>query len=294
MTASAEMCELPMHDTQFNLTQGYLGRAPHTHVPRTSFLVPLTSYLLPLALSWRLTQYYVYSLWLKQGITHRYPAPKPLPLARPTFKFSDVQKAVPRHCFKRDLKTSAFHLASDLVLVSVFGYLATFISHGAIPAWAGYLLWPLYWFVQGTQMTGVWVIAHECGHQAFSDSQTINNLVGLVCHSMLLVPYHSWRITHGKHHNNTGSCEHDEVFCPPTRTACKKSPTAEEDMAEIAKEAPLVQIFWISFTLVFGWLPGYLCFNATGPSKYAGFSKSHFNPWAKVTMNWKTDVREFI
>lgn len=219
----------------------------------------------------------------QQGIAHRYRAPKPLPLARPPFKFSDVQKAIPRHCFKRDLATSAYHLASDLILVATFGFLATFISHGAVPAWAGFLLWPLYWFVQGTQMTGVWVIAHECGHQAFSESKTINNLVGLVCHSALLVPYHSWRITHAKHHSNTGSCVHDEVFCPATRSDSGRSPTAEEDIAEVVHEAPFVQMFWIVTMLLFGWMPGYLFFNVAGPSKYRGFAKSHFNPWAKVS-----------
>lgn len=189
---------------------------------------------------------------------------------------------VPRHCFKRNLAISATHLATDLVMVATFGYLATFISGGALPAWAGWLLWPLYWFVQGTQMTGVWVLAHECGHQSFSESKTINDLVGLVCHSALLVPYHSWRITHARHHGNTGSCANDEVFCPKVRTENGKSPTAEEDIAELVHEAPLVQMFWIVFMLTLGWMPGYLFFNATGPSKYSGFAKSHFNPWAKV------------
>ena len=165
-------------------------------------------------------------------------------------------------------------------MVAAFGYLATYID--AVPTWAACLLWPLYWFVQGTQMTGVWVLAHECGHQSFSESKTINNLVGLVCHSALLVPYHSWRITHAKHHGNTGSCANDEVFCPKVRTENGKSPTAEEDIGEMVHEAPLVQMFWIVFMLVLGWMPGYLFFNATGPSKYAGFAKSHFNPWAKV------------
>lgn len=39
---------------------------------------------------------------------------------------------------------------------------------------------------------GVWVIAHECGHQAFSNSQLINDTVGFVLHSCLCVPYFSW------------------------------------------------------------------------------------------------------
>lgn len=66
-------------------------------------------------------------------------------------------------------------------------------------------------------MTGVWVLSHEAGHQAFSPSKTINDTVGLIFHSLLLVPYHSWRITHGTHHKNTNRMELDQVFVPPTK-----------------------------------------------------------------------------
>ena len=88
-----------------------------------------------------------------------------------------------------------------------------------------YALWPAYWWLQGVVCTGLWVIAHECGHQvrllvcfcahatchagtarcrgwqpvlcaawlqAFSRSQAINDGIGLVVHSCLLVPYYSW------------------------------------------------------------------------------------------------------
>lgn len=64
---------------------------------------------------------------------------------------------------------------------------------------------------------GLWVIAHECGHQGFSESKTINNAVGWVLHSALGVPYHSWRISHGRHHAATGHIHRDEVFVPRTR-----------------------------------------------------------------------------
>ena len=46
--------------------------------------------------------------------------------------------------------------------------------------------------MQGAVGTGLWIIAHECGHQAFSKWQTMNDAVGLVVHSALLVPYFSW------------------------------------------------------------------------------------------------------
>ncbi|CAM9577057.1 unnamed protein product [Choristocarpus tenellus] len=180
------------------------------------------------------------------------------------------------------------HLVTDLVLVAALGYLATFIGGDALPKWSSYLLWPLYWYCQGTQLTGVWVLAHECGHQAFSPSETINNLVGLICHSALLVPYHSWRITHAKHHNNTGSCEHDEVFCPLTRSDVfgSKSKASKEHadsvVEEMANEMPLIQALSIVMMLTVGWMPGYLIFNSTGPKKYEGHPRSHFNPWAKM------------
>lgn len=48
---------------------------------------------------------------------------------------------------------------------------------------ARFSIWTLYGFVAGLFATGLWVIAHECGHQAFSESKFINNTVGWVLHS---------------------------------------------------------------------------------------------------------------
>ena len=117
-------------------------------------------------------------------------------------------------------------------------------------------------------MTGVWVLAHECGHQSFSESELANNIFGTILHSLLLVPYHSWRISHGKHHNNTGSCENDEVFAPSTRSDWAK---------EMLRETPLAQAYGIVLMLTVGW-PGYLVLNATGPAKYRGKDANHFSP----------------
>jgi omega-6 fatty acid desaturase (delta-12 desaturase) len=72
-------------------------------------------------------------------------------------------------------------------------YASTFIDSSGLSAWVRYgLLWPMYWFWQGAFATGIWVISHECGHGAFSDSPAVNDGVGLVFHSLLLVPYFSW------------------------------------------------------------------------------------------------------
>lgn len=167
--------------------------------------------------------------------------------------------------------TSFSHLASDLAIIAVFGYLATYINSPLLPAWSSWVLWPIYWYCQGAVMTGVWVLSHECGHQSFSASEFVNNTVGTIFHSLLLVPYHSWRITHGLHHNNTGSCENDEVFAPAKRS---------DFVADMIKETPIVYTLMIIRMLTVGWMPGYLIFNATGPEKYRGKNANHFSPSA--------------
>jgi omega-6 fatty acid desaturase / acyl-lipid omega-6 desaturase (Delta-12 desaturase) len=48
---------------------------------------------------------------------------------------------------------------------------------------AWYALWILYSFCAGLVATGLWVIAHECGHQAFSEKKWLNNTVGWILHS---------------------------------------------------------------------------------------------------------------
>lgn len=40
----------------------------------------------------------------------------------------------------------------------------------------------------------------------------------MITPSRLGVPYHSWRITHGKHHAATGHMDQDQVFVPSTRS----------------------------------------------------------------------------
>lgn len=204
------------------------------------------------------------------GILDPYRPKNNLPLEKPKFTLNSIRNAIPRHCFERNLWTSLKHLFSDLMTIAVIGYAATWIGHTSLPSWSSYVLWPIYWYAQGSVMTGVWVLAHECGHQSFSESWVINNTIGTICHSMLLVPYHSWRITHGRHHSNTGSCENDEVFAPATRS----------DLGEAVRESPLANAIGIILMLTVGWMPGYLLLNATGPKKYHGKNANHFSPTA--------------
>jgi fatty acid desaturase len=61
-------------------------------------------------------------------------------------------------------------------------------------------VWPLYWLAQGTMFWALFVVGHDCGHQSFSPSRTLNDVVGNIVHASILVPYHGWRVSHRKHH----------------------------------------------------------------------------------------------
>ena len=64
-------------------------------------------------------------------------------------------------------------------------------------------------------------------------------------HSALLVPYHSWAISHSHHHLNTCSMENDEVFVPYT--------VHEYGLADSAADTPLANLWRIFLMLTVGW-----------------------------------------
>ncbi|KAK6773524.1 hypothetical protein RDI58_028762 [Solanum bulbocastanum] len=131
----------------------------------------------------------------------------------------DIKKAIPPHCFQRSLLRSLFYLARDVIFVCIFYYIAiTYFRVLPSPYYYYYLAWSIYWIVQGCVCTGIWVIAHECGHHAFSHYPWLNDTVGFILHSVLLTPYFSWKYSHRRHHSNTNSLEHDENHVPKLKS----------------------------------------------------------------------------
>ncbi|CAA0812698.1 Omega-6 fatty acid desaturase- endoplasmic reticulum [Striga hermonthica] len=195
---------------------------------------------------------------------------KRVPHSKPPFTVGDLKKAIPPHCFKRSIPRSFSYVALDFAIATILYYLATaYIS--ILPNPLPYLAWPAYWFIQGCVLTGVWVIAHECGHHAFSDHQWLDDSVGLVLHSALLVPYFSWKYSHRRHHSNTGSLDRDEVFVPKTKAQIRWF--ARYINNPVGRTLTLV----VQFTL--GW-PLYLMFNVSG-RHYERFA-CHFDPKSPI------------
>ncbi len=131
-----------------------------------------------------------------------------------------------------------------------------------------------YAVVCGTVAMGGWVIAHECGHGAFSKSKRLSNVVGFVLHSLLLVPYFSWQRSHAVHHAKTNHVTEGETHVP------KKSDTERGRRALRLRSklgAKAFGVVTIASRLGIGW-PLYLVSGITG-SPVRG-ATNHFWPWA--------------
>ncbi|XP_047339553.1 delta(12)-fatty-acid desaturase FAD2-like [Impatiens glandulifera] len=168
------------------------------------------------------------------------------PSSKPPFTLAEIKKSIPPHCFQRSVITSFSYVVYDLLIVSFIYYAATSYIHllPGPPALSGFA-WLIYSYVQGTVLGGLWVIAHECGHHAFSDYQWLDDTVGFIIHSAFLVPFFTWKHNHRKHHANTSSIERDEVFVPKRK----------ETVGHLAKytENPIGRTIKITILLTMGW-----------------------------------------
>ena len=126
---------------------------------------------------------------------------------------AEVRKAVPAHCFERDTLRSLFYAVQSTAVTAVCmaaGFQIP-LKITALPLWVAYAA------VTGTAATGMWVVAHECGHGAFSDNRKLQDAVGYLLHSILMVPYFSWQRSHAVHHSRTNHITEGETHVPVRR-----------------------------------------------------------------------------
>jgi len=128
----------------------------------------------------------------------------------PPFTLQDLRDAIPKECFEKNVFRSFAYLALDVGIVAALAYGAYALNNP--------LVWPLYWFAQGTMFWALFVVGHDCGHQSFSSNKALNDIVGNIVHSSIMVPYHGWRISHRTHHANHGHVENDESWTPVTKS----------------------------------------------------------------------------
>lgn len=205
-----------------------------------------------------------------------------------------LRDAIPAKCFERSLVRSFSYVVRDLIIVSALFYCAVQLTQLDAPLSVKIPLWALYSFVQGCFFTGLWILAHDCGHDSFSANLTVNAITGWFLHCMLLVPFFSWKFTHARHHRYHNHMEKDTVFVPPRRSEVesrKAKPSLLNQMTNHhAADTPIVTICSLIFHQVFGW-PAYILINAgagvkslTRGDRFTASSAKqlHLNPNAHV------------
>jgi len=213
----------------------------------------------------------------------------------------DIKASIPKECFRRSYLKSLYYVLQDSIMVGALAYLTSQVLSTQVPSTSSWmsidaLLWCVGWnfyaFWMGCILTGLWVLAHECGHGAFSPSQTLNDLIGFVLHQGLLVPYFAWQYSHAKHHRRTNNLVDGESHVPSTAQENGLGPKNER-LSFYAKFHDVVGdgLFaaWILFThVVIGW-PIYLIGLAStgrlandGTFVAEGEIMDHFRPWSKM------------
>jgi len=188
----------------------------------------------------------------------------------PDFTINEIRNAIPAHCYERSAAKGLGYVARDIsVLAATFYLFHNVVTPAYVPSTpVRGMLWALYTIVQGLTGTGLWVLAHECGHQSFSPSKTLNDTVGWICHSALLVPYFSWKISHGKHHKATGHMGRDMVFVPKTReNFAARMGYYVHELSELTEETPIYTALHTIGQQLIGW-PYYITANTTGHNNH--------------------------
>jgi omega-3 fatty acid desaturase (delta-15 desaturase) len=126
------------------------------------------------------------------------------------FTLQDLKAAIPAACFEPSVGKSLAYFFLDIGLIAGLYALA-----GSLNTW---WFFPIFWLAQGTLFWALFVVGHDCGHGSFSKSKRLNNFIGHLCHTPILVPYHGWRISHRTHHANTGNIDTDESWYPVSQS----------------------------------------------------------------------------
>ena len=208
----------------------------------------------------------------------------------------EFKSVIPDHCFNSQTKTSLRYLLQSIIiqaLVIALGLTIPFTQR-MIP------IWILYAFLSGTTAMGFWVIAHECGHGAFSKNRILETITGYFLHSLLLVPYFSWQRSHAVHHRFTNHITNGETHVPIVigGNGINEKVGGEKEMAFSSSLGKTKYgILQLVLHLIFGW-PAYLLTGSTGGIKYG--TSNHFWPrkpfsktlwpavWAKKV--WISDI----
>ncbi len=136
------------------------------------------------------------------------------------FTLGDLKAAIPSEYFVPNVGKSLFFFFRDVLIIGLLYAVAAYLD--------SWWFFPIFWVMQGTMFWALFVVGHDCGHQSFSKKKWLNDLIGHISHTPILVPYHGWRISHRTHHLNTGHLDNDESWYPVTETQYREMDWVEK------------------------------------------------------------------
>lgn len=213
----------------------------------------------------------------------------------------DIKAVIPADCFVPETAKSLGYLSVSLLGTA----LCTAAGIGMVGAIGTSIwtlpIWTAYAAVTGTVAMGLWVLAHECGHGAFSSNKKLQDAVGFIIHSILLVPYYSWQRSHAVHHRYTNHMGLGETHVPEAINGDEPNSSAKRqsfiDKFGESNGMTAWGVYQAFLHLVVGW-PGYLLIGATGGPDRGMTNHFYPNPLTKPSNpkkelfpgNWKEKV----
>ncbi|KAK7440067.1 hypothetical protein VKT23_017316 [Stygiomarasmius scandens] len=231
----------------------------------------------------------MFSAYFRDG--PEYKRRKVTPFSPSQVTWSELYTVVPRRLFLKNTLKGLSYVARDVSLAYLLYQLAwqispfvSFLQSNCHISPLAVLfmktsLWLCYWHCQGILLTSWWCLAHEASHGTLSSHQWVNDSVGFLLHTFLLVPYFAWKSSHHSHHQATVSVERDENYVPPTRSQFRLPPSnlaRVADYREALEESPIYTFLRIITMQILG-LHSYLFFNCKGSPRYPP-GTNHFDP----------------
>jgi len=180
----------------------------------------------------------------------------------------EIRNSIPKKCFEINTAYSIYFFFKDMFIVgSLYAILIYFND-----VFEKYLfLYPIMWAIIGTYFWALFVVGHDCGHRSFSPSVLVCDIFGHISHSVILVPFHPWRLSHGKHHKNTGHVQNDESFVA----------IPEEYYRSMWQ-------FGVFMRFYAYWLGGYFLYLVKGMPTH--LDHSHYFPYGSIYPNLKNKI----
>ncbi|MFL0804903.1 MAG: fatty acid desaturase [Agarilytica sp.] len=159
-----------------------------------------------------------------------------------SLKTASIGKAIPKALFKKNVFRSLLGFIASYTL-----YLGSIFTITLAPHWSVVILLLL---TAGLGGWGLHCIAHDCGHNSFSDSKLLNSIVGHLSLIPLLYPFHSWRHVHNMHHGSTNHLEMDTDWRPVSRDIYDRMPFKDRMVYIFTRSvgfwAGTIHYWWVS------------------------------------------------